>query len=342
MPGLLARAGSWLLHQYMRVGRTHRLGALAGGTLVVAVLLGLHRFLPALAAAALVALMPLGRVAQWLGRRRRLRDLASQQWPTSPVPPAADTLARMGLDPATVGRLLAAARREPEVLIATFDQNNRVTSEVGRIPLFDGWAVSPAEFKPRARNRLELVVFRGVVAIKKTYRDRVGLDGEATALHALAGLEGVPRIVFLRRDARVLYQSFLPGENLGSVMARRGATVSLQHRVAAGYPGSSRWDAGLTQPPERAACLEALGAVMGEASIGALRTLLAGVHRAGVVVHDVKYGNVILLDGKPHLCDFDDARAYLRTSLRFLAERERERDTFNYVFGGGGRARPAD
>jgi hypothetical protein len=80
---------------------------------------------------------------------------------------------------------------------------------------------------------------------------------------------------------------------------------------------------------------------MDEASVGALGRLLDGIHRAGVVIHDVKYGNVIMLDGKPYLCDFDDARVYPRHSLRFLAERESERDRFNYVFGGHLRSEPA-
>jgi hypothetical protein len=323
-----------LFKAYMLSGRARRVGALAAATALIAVFSLFRHYWFALATAALVFPVPLGRLRQWVGRRRGLRHLDSLPWPLSPVPAAADTLGKMGLDPARVSRLVAAASREIEVVIATFDQENRVASEVGPIPLFEGWHVSQVEFTPRRTHLLQLVIYNGAVAIKKTYRDRVRLYNEAMALHALAGVEGVPRIVSLRSGDRVLYQTFLPGENVGSVMARRGAAVILQHRVDVGYPGSRNWDAAGTPRPERAESLEALRAVMDETAVDALGRLLVDVQRAGVVIRDVKYGNVIMLDGKPYLCDFDGARVYPRNSLRFLLERESERDKFNYVFGG--------
>ncbi|HUH94349.1 MAG TPA: hypothetical protein VL742_14550 [Casimicrobiaceae bacterium] len=128
---------------------------------------------------------------------------------------------------------------------------------------------------------------------------------------------------------RAVHPSFIHGDDLGARLAREGASAELQLRLSSSYPGPGAWDP--TRPrPDREACLTALRSVVGAAFIEHLGSLLQGIHEAGGAVGDLSYGDVGIFDGKPHLCGVGGRR---RRSLRFLAQRERDRDRFNFLFG---------
>jgi len=138
---------------------------------------------------------------------------------------------------------------------------------------------------------------------------------------------------------RPAYRSFamdkldLAGDDLGARLARAGAPVELQRRLSASYPGPAAWDPSGPQPREREACLAAIHSVVDGAFLEQLGHLLQGLHDAGVAAGDVSYGDVVVRDGTPALRDLSGAAVYARSSLRFLGERERDRDRFNYLFG---------
>jgi SAM-dependent methyltransferase len=63
---------------------------------------------------------------------------------------------------------------------------------------------------------------------------------------------------------------------------------------------------------------------------------LGKIHAAGYILHDIKFGNIILerSSGAPYLIDFDRARAYPELSpLAFRLLRDRDSDKFNAHFG---------
>jgi hypothetical protein len=95
--------------------------------------------------------------------------------------------------------------------------------------------------------------------VKKSYRDRLSLEIELLALHAMAGLSAVPRIVAVDLKRRILHQSFIRGRNLGVLMARQGVTDHVQDQVSVGYWGDDRWGPG-SRAGVRAAALAALSA----------------------------------------------------------------------------------
>ena len=311
-----------------RSGRRKLLLTLGGTVAVVYLLAFGHPIWSALLAPiALGAAM--ARVAGWLERQRRVRAVLHRVHGLDGVAPARQTLLALGLDEATVGRVMAA---RGEVLLAAFDQNNRVLSDVGPIPYFSDVQIGPEKFHPRGRHRLELVVFRGVVCVKKTYRDRVSFERELLALDAVDGLPGVPRIVQARRFPRIHYQSFLLGRNLGSLMACQGASESIQHRVSMAYWDGDRWHAEPTSPA-RDVALGALTASIGSAVVARVGELMSAIHRRGVTFCDVKYGNVLVVGDRPFVCDFDRATVFRRNTWQCVREREMDRDLFNYFFG---------
>jgi hypothetical protein len=132
---------------------------------------------------------------------------------------------------------------------------------------------------------------------------------------------------------RAMHPAYIHGNDLGACLARAGASVELQHRLISSYPGPRAWDPSRRQPPEREACLTALRSAVDEAFIEHLDALLQTIHAAGVAVGDVSYRDIITVDGKPHLRGFEGAQVDRRPSLRFLGQRERDRDRFNFLFG---------
>lgn len=264
-------------------------------------------------------------------RNRQRRRIANSPRSVDGLPPARQTLLEMGLDEAAADRIAAVAPTS-EVRLATFDDDNRVLSHIGPIPHFDGVLITPEQFRERERHRLELVIARGVVCVKKMYRDQAGLDNELLALHAVAGIPGVPRLVAVQLQPRIVYQSFIVGENLGSLMARRGASVSIQHQVSVSFSGSRRNpDA---PAPAREAALAALSASVAPGMVSKLAHLIKQIHERGVTIGDIKYGNVLLADGQPFLCDFDHAAVFPGNSWRCVWSRAIDRDKFNYFFDG--------
>lgn len=269
------------------------------------------------------------RVAEWKQVRRIVSGI--REW--EGMPPAREILLAIGLELEVVDRILSEADARPEVTIAEFDQNNRVISRVGHIPLFDGYLIGPKEFRPRARNRVLLVVLSGVVAIKKIYGEYGRFCNEALALYALSEVDGIPKIISARARERVLYQSFIPGSNLGSLIDKCGASVSIQYEASVQYPGRGKSTEGQRFPSARQLALEALNKAVDKDLVTAIGRLVERIHNAGVAIRDVKYGNVIVHRGRPCLCDFDGARIFQKNNWRCLMERESDRDKFNYYFG---------
>lgn len=141
------------------------------------------------------------------------------------------------------------------------------------------------------------------------------------------------RILPAKRRAWATPAIDVAGDDLGARLARAGVPVELQRSLSASYPGPGAWDPSGPQPPERVACLGAIRSAVDRAFIEQLGDLLQGLHEAGIAAGDVSYEDLIFRDGKLRLRDGAAGRVYRRSSLRFLAERERDRDRFNFLFG---------
>jgi hypothetical protein len=291
---------------------------------------------PVVLGVSVLALLLLGGTwaAGMLQRPVGLFLLSRRTFPLDGITPARETLALLGLDEPTIGRVMAEVDAGREVCLARFDQENRLVSDVGHIPYFASTLIRPDEFIPRLRHRLELVVAFGVVAIRKAYQSPVSIQNEALSLAAIAHLEGVPRIVRLEWRTRVMYQSFLPGDNLGSLMTSKGSSVMAQHHLATDRPRPGTWTKATIVSPQRVEALRSLAEVTPQGCVAELSRLIERVHEAGVALGDIKYGNVLLQRGRPVLCDFDWSRVLRPRSIPLLGRRDDERDLFNYLFDG--------
>ena len=262
------------------------------------------------------------RLAEWRSRRDELVEGGNVGSP-------ADLL----LDVGQLRLLRRAAGEGDEIVLADIDQDGFLCSRVG--PLNGVPTVPPDRFVPRVRFDLTLVELQGRLGVKKHFRgDVVAFLAELEASHDLREADcGVPGILGVDFEELTITFEFVPGRVLREELARNGAL--LRDRDVATHPSYQR----LSRREARAKRIEegrnALENVLDAREIDQLFFELKKVHAAGYVLHDIKFGNVILEpSGKPRLIDFDRARAYPglgRLAFRFLRDRDYER--FNVHFG---------
>src|SRR5882762_3929493 len=241
-----------------------------------------------------------------------------------------EVLRAMGVNDTTITEIISRTADGEEVRLGRFDQGNRVLSDIGSIPMFGDALIGNLEFQPRARQAVELVATTRGIAIKKSYSDSGSFFQEVAALSRLSDVKGVPKIVRIDRRHRVLYQTFLVGRDLGSLMAKAGFSVGAQHSLCSAYPGIGAWDA-TSGPQSRTIAVNTLQRVTDRTFARHMEVLIESIHQSGVVIEDVKFGNVIITSDGVCLCDFDHARIFPGITMSFILAPERDRDLCNYI-----------
>jgi hypothetical protein len=300
---------------------------------------------PAFSAAGLVVLYVTGpRGEEWLRRWSATLGAARRRRRGTAPAPQGRTALEAGLRELGLGdhEVLAAvdAALHDDVVLGAYSQDDRLMSFVGPIPRLEPiLATEPEHAAPRVRHAVELVARYDGLCIRKTYRDykhrklRVRWwSQEAAALERLARVPEVPELVEVRPQALMLYQRFVPGTPLAVLMSHHGLGLVAQQTLRGAYRGPGAWHAD-ADVGGRKLFTERLAAVMGTDFLAALRDLVERIHDAGVIMGDVKYGNVIVTDEGPRLVDFDMARVFRPGSASFRVARERERDLIHYTFG---------
>lgn len=300
---------------------------LLGGVLAITgpIILSIIAFTPA----ALILGQP---VKTRIMHRIRVRRLSKSR--TNPVTPASsahDILLKLGVDPTTIDEILSRQNEENEVLIAEIDQQNRMMSRIGSSLSLAATSVDQENFEKRRHHRIELVLISGALAIKKSYCNYGYFANELLALDALNSLPIVPQLLAVDRNNLVIYQTYLEGSNLGSILIEHGVTVDDQFRFT--YPGIGNWSEEAGGADKRSQIMSCLKGILNPSQIECISDLLIAIHRAGIAVKDVKYGNIIVGDDKIYMCDFDGAEVFQSNSRRFVRARELDRDKFNYYFG---------
>ncbi|BBO67265.1 hypothetical protein DSCA_11950 [Desulfosarcina alkanivorans] len=209
----------------------------------------------------------------------------------------------MGLNDAVIQELLSHKNNE-EVLIAEYDQDNKIFSYIGDIPLFSKFIVTQNEFKSRSTNRVSIVLFKGEVLIKKKYASPRMFFSELFVLYFLRNVKDTPDLKKFNLYNLVTYQTFVPGKNLGSELTRYGISVSDQYQLDVNYNKLKSGNP-FNQEINYASFKILMANVIKHDFIPDLYLLLNDIHEKGVIINDLKFGNILTFGDKPFLIDFD-------------------------------------
>jgi SAM-dependent methyltransferase len=154
---------------------------------------------------------------------------------------------------------------------------------------------------------------------------------EAADVLQRAGVK-VPAVLDLDIGATTVTFDFIPGEVVREKLAVAGARLRDRDVDLPRGPLGRRRQTKMRITEGRKVASEVLGAP----GVQQILSEIEGAHRAGVVLHDVKYGNIVLAreTGEPFLLDFEHARSYPnwgKLANRIL--RDSDLSKFNQLFG---------
>jgi hypothetical protein len=237
----------------------------------------------------------------------------------------------LGLAQEELRNLQAEIDKNNEAIIADIDKDGYLFSRYGQ---FAGVSfVSQKEFIPRKRNKLRLIAVGDQVGVRKPSATMKGFLSELTSLFVLREHCNVPAILGVDFRKFSIDISFIPGVVLAQELANRGARV--RHRDLENDRGYNT----LSREAQKQSRIESTRPILNDyVSVelkDAIFSELKQIHKLGILVKDIKYGNIILEEdsGRPFFIDFDYAQGIgFPGGLRGEVKRDSEIKQFNYVF----------
>ena len=224
----------------------------------------------------------------------------------------------IGLNQENLELLKEAQRQSHEVVIGEIDQDGFLLSHFGLIKNVP--TVLKKQFLVRKRFNLQLVAINGYVGVKKNYKgNKMSFVNEIKALHNL-GLAGcnVPAIMNVDFNNLTLTYSYILGPVLREELAKSGAV--LRDRDIDNNPdfldlGPKEKRLKWIQEGKRL-----LYDVIDPQFTENLLIQLNKIHASGLILHDIKYGNIIIekRSGMPYLVDFETACFYPNIRKKFF------------------------
>lgn len=205
------------------------------------------------------------------------------------------------LDPKLDRRVAPERAAGEHTEIGSFAQDGGLLSRFGP---FD-WAASitAEQFMPRTGCRLTLLDVNGRLGVRKEFGSARGRFVQE--LEGLIDLReqdcAVPGVMGVDWDKQSIILEYVPGAVLREALAVAGAALRQRELEAAGDRTPYR---------DRIKAAQALlPSVVSNAQIARIGEELHGIHSAGYVLEDVKYGNIIIhaLTGEPVFIDFERA-----------------------------------
>jgi len=242
------------------------------------------------------------------------------------------TVESLGLQEERLKALKEQLEKSREIVIADIDQDGLLLSRFGPIPCAP--TTDPESFMKRKRLALEVVAMGDKVGVKKYYRgDTARFLNELECLYALSGRCNVPAILDVDFADLTLTLSYIPGAVLREELAKRGAV--LRNRDVDNHPDFIH----LTQKERRLKLIEQGKRVLYDCvdreQVDHIFTVLKRAHKAGVLVCDIKYGNIIIEreSREPYLIDFDRSHYNDHAhSLWWEIGRDSDIEQFNLCF----------
>lgn len=242
-------------------------------------------------------------------------------------------LEELGLSPENIALVEEKTTTSGEVVLGDIDQTGLLYSYFGQIN--DLPVIDKDVFRPRYRFKLKVVLLNGRVGVKKDYNgNKFAFVNELRALSLLNKAKcNIPAIMAIDFDDFTITFSYVKGIFLHDAIARLEAETIYKDqddnfnliRLISGQRRSRDIQPGKCD----------LDGILNDDQVNLLYDELQKIHRARIVLKDIKYGNIVV-EGKssrPYIVDFDFTRYYPSTPksiFAFLKDRDIER--FNKLF----------
>jgi len=219
-----------------------------------------------------------------------------------------------------------------EIPLAAIDQDGFL------LPLFEPfWAAPRVDadgFRPRGRFELTVVDRDGCIGVRKNFRgDKVAFVNELEAILDLAAAGcHVPPVLGTDFERPSVTLAYISGVVVREALAQAGAPM----RDRDVRPDRARLGDRSIQQERRAAGRRLVDKIVDPETIERIGEALLAIHRAGYVMDDVKYGNIIIeaTTRTPFFIDCERAlplHQFPPATATYL--RDRDADKLNRLFG---------
>ena len=214
-------------------------------------------------------------------------------------------LESLGLSEEKINKIKNIHKKFREVVIGEIDQDGFILSNFGRISDFP--TVNGKEFIKRIRNNICIVSINQYVGVKKIFDNKYRFINEIITLHKV-GLAGcnIPAILDIDFTNLSVTVSYIEGSVLREELAKKGAILrnrEVSHPLFKDLNAREVWLKRIKNGRK------VLNKVVNTEFIEQLYNELRKIHSAGILIRDIKYGNVIIekRTGSPYLIDFDSS-----------------------------------
>ena len=184
-------------------------------------------------------------------------------------------------------------------------------------------------FCPRKKYRISIVALNIGIVIKKEFcGNSIGFANELNSLYRIRTQGYVPSILKVDFRKYILYISYIPGPTVRQLLTVAGAKL-LDTDTVSGRNPVEQWHNRIQEGKQY------LPKVISPSITLRICEQIADIHRCGVCLYDIKYGNIII-DSRtqsPYLIDFEDSISFKRkTGWFYQKAMEYDRYLFNLHF----------
>lgn len=219
-----------------------------------------------------------------------------------------------------------------EIILGHIDNDGRVLGQYGPLP--ETQSISAAEYVPRRRFPLDIVLLDGIILIRKDFRhDRKRFLQEWFNLSLLASHANIPHVYRVDEERNIIYKALILGRTVRDILVAAGANI---------LSSDTDQDPSLSglAPTERLHAVLARGTALLERCFPVsffqqMEQQIDAMHRCGVVKLSLTFGNIIVdHQGRPWFIDLENSFALQRASGSiFRRLRDQDRQKYNRIYG---------
>lgn len=240
-----------------------------------------------------------------IGARKRLVEIDNDWVFSYDLPDHTLDLNMIGLTRSDIDRIRNEISTKGEEILADIDQDGYFFL---RYPInINVPRIDQANYIERSKYKVSLVALSSCLAIKKEYNGNyMAFLNELIALMTLARKCSTPVPLRINVKKNIIYMSYIQGSTLREIIAKEGAKIldrdNLIKEKRCNLIMNKAWLSRVIEGRKHVC------QVVNSDTIKAIYNAAEEVHKHGICLYDVKYGNIIIEQGsgRPYFIDFEN------------------------------------